>query len=146
MTHPSVTSRAHTLVTRSTVVSVTGATVVNAGAPCVTGQTPQYGQVKHLLNGMPLGHQKFRPLARLDAGPAPDGSADLSIGQAADALGTSVAFLTRQIDAGELPARGAGSDRRIGAADLARYRQEVYDRRSRALDELSTLSQELGLP
>ncbi len=146
MTDANAAGRARTLAGPSSIVDVGRTVAVSGGSPGVTSGMPQYDDVKHLLNGLPLGHQRFQPLTRAVADVAGDQSADLSLGQAAGVIGVSVAFLARQIDAGELPSCGEGDDRRIGAADLARYRQAMYDRRSRALDELSALSQELGLP
>ncbi len=49
------------------------------------------------------------------------------------------------MDSGELPSHGSGPTRRIVFEDLMTYKQKTYEARSKVLDEMVALSQELGL-
>jgi excisionase family DNA binding protein len=64
--------------------------------------------------------------------------------QAASLLGVSRPHVARLVDSGRLPARMAGSHRRIRLADLVRYRAE-QNRRRELIDEVVDLSQEMNL-
>ena len=65
--------------------------------------------------------------------------------EAANLLGVSLTYLTELLDSGDLPAQGSGEIRRVGFEDLMAYQQKTYEERSKVLDEMVALSQELGL-
>ena len=72
-------------------------------------------------------------------------NAELTTQQAADMLNVSRPFLIGLLEAGEIPYRKVGTHRRIKAEDLLTYqRQDDRDRRE-AADELTSLTQEMGL-
>lgn len=65
--------------------------------------------------------------------------------QAADLLNVSRTTVVRLIEAGELPARKAGTHRRIPLGDLLAYRDEMIARRRKALDDMVADAEALGL-
>jgi excisionase family DNA binding protein len=71
--------------------------------------------------------------------------AELTTQQAADLLNVSRPFLIGLLDAGEIDYRRVGKHRRIKAASLIDYLREDDQRRRDAADELSALTQDLGL-
>lgn len=72
-------------------------------------------------------------------------SAELTTQQAADYLNVSRPYLIKLLDSGAIPFRLVGRHRRIRYQDLRRYRAEDDLERRRAADELTQLTQELGL-
>ena len=72
-------------------------------------------------------------------------SAERTTQQAADYLNVSRPYLIRLLDSGAIPYRLVGTHRRINYEDLRKYRTEDDLERRRAADELTQLSQELGL-
>jgi excisionase family DNA binding protein len=70
---------------------------------------------------------------------------EVTTGQAADLLGVSRPTVVKLVDAGELPSTRIGTHRRLRTADVLAYRERTRRERGAALDELSELSQELGL-
>jgi excisionase family DNA binding protein len=89
-----------------------------------------------------------RVLAHMAAGQAVSvvpAHAELTTQQAASVLNVSRPFLIGLLDAGEIEFRRVGKHRRIQAASLLAYlRQDDHARRA-AADELSALTQELGV-
>ncbi len=71
--------------------------------------------------------------------------AELSTQQAANLLNVSRPYLIKLLDSGEIPHRKVGKHRRILAQDLYSYKADLDDKRSRSLDKLTALSEELGL-
>jgi excisionase family DNA binding protein len=71
--------------------------------------------------------------------------AELTTQEAANLLNISRPHLITLIDRGDLPCRKVGKHRRILCTDLVIYKQQKYQKRTAALDELSTLSQELNM-
>ena len=71
--------------------------------------------------------------------------AELTTQQAADLLNVSRPFLIGLLDAGEIEYRLVGTHRRITASSVIDYLREDDARRRTAADELTALSQELGL-
>lgn len=69
--------------------------------------------------------------------------AELTTNQAADLLRVSRPFLIKLLDEGKIPYRKVGSHRRIMAKDVLAYKQENYEKRTRALNELTAEAQEL---
>lgn len=72
-------------------------------------------------------------------------NAELTTQQAADMLNVSRPFLIGLLDAGEIEYRLVGTHRRIKASSLISYQRRDDARRRGAADELTSLSQELGL-
>jgi excisionase family DNA binding protein len=71
--------------------------------------------------------------------------AELTTQQAADMLNVSRPFLIGLLDAGEIEYRKVGKHRRIKAESLIAYMREDDRSHRAAADELSSLSQEMGL-
>jgi excisionase family DNA binding protein len=71
--------------------------------------------------------------------------AELTTQQAAELLNVSRPFLIEQLDNGSIPHRQAGAQRRVLFKDLMEYKQKMDQKRRRALDELTALSQDLDL-
>ena len=72
--------------------------------------------------------------------------AELTTQQAADLLNVSRPYLIGLIKAGEIEYRMVGKHRRIRADSLLDYMRADDQRRRAAGDELTALSQEMGLP
>ncbi len=92
------------------------------------------GMVATLLQEVSAGHV----VALVSAAP------EVTTTQAASLLGVSRPHVTKLVDTGRLPARMAGSHRRIRLVDLVRYKAE-RDRRRELVDEVVDMSQELNL-
>ncbi|MCG8923793.1 helix-turn-helix domain-containing protein [Lentzea sp. CC55] len=71
--------------------------------------------------------------------------AELTTQQAADMLNVSRPYLIGLLKAGEIEYRMVGKHRRIKAASLMEYMRSDDQRRRRAADELSALTQEMGM-
>ncbi|RJO77251.1 DNA-binding protein [Nocardia panacis] len=71
--------------------------------------------------------------------------AEFTTQQAADILNVSRPYLVKLLDAGEIEYRKVGSHRRIKAASLAAYRHQSEVESRRAADELTELTEEMGL-
>jgi excisionase family DNA binding protein len=69
----------------------------------------------------------------------------LTTQQAADFLNVSRPYLIGLLEADEIPYRRVGTHRRIRFEDLREYRRRDDLKRLQAADELTQLSQELGL-
>jgi excisionase family DNA binding protein len=73
------------------------------------------------------------------------GHLQLTTQQAAEYLNVSRPYLIKLLEAGEIPFRLIGTHRRVKFRDLHEYKaRDDLDRR-RAADELTELTQELGL-
>ena len=90
--------------------------------------------VATLLHEASMGHV----VALVSAAP------EVTTTQAASLLGVSRPHVTKLVDSGRLPARMAGSHRRIRLADLIRYKAE-RNRRRALIEEVVGMSQEMNL-
>lgn len=70
---------------------------------------------------------------------------EISTQRAADLLHVSRPFLIELLEKKEIPFRRVGSHRRIRLADVLTYKHRVDEERMAGLDELTRMSQELGL-
>ncbi|GHH56869.1 excisionase [Lentzea cavernae] len=71
--------------------------------------------------------------------------AELTTQQAADLLNVSRPYLIGLLEAGAIDYRKVGKHRRIKAASLTEYLRDDDQRRRQAADELSALTQEMGM-
>ncbi|WP_036487000.1 helix-turn-helix domain-containing protein [Myxosarcina sp. GI1] len=71
--------------------------------------------------------------------------AELTTQQAANILNVSRPYLTKLLDSGEIPHYKVGQHRRVLAEEVYKYKAEIDARRSKSLDELTSLSEELEL-
>ncbi|WP_137939622.1 helix-turn-helix domain-containing protein [Chitinivorax sp. B] len=70
---------------------------------------------------------------------------ELSTQEAAHLLNVSRPFVIKQIEQGRLQCRKVGRHRRIEFAELMRFKQQMQQDSEHALQELASLSQEMGL-
>jgi excisionase family DNA binding protein len=71
--------------------------------------------------------------------------AELTTGEAAELLNVSRPFVVRLLDEGQIPSHRVGTHRRVLFKDVMAYRDEHYRARSKILDEMAAIDQELGL-
>ena len=71
--------------------------------------------------------------------------AEISAQRAANLLHVSRQFLLSLLEQQQIPFRRVGAQRRMKLADVLAYKQRVDQQRLAALDELTQMSQELGL-
>ncbi len=69
----------------------------------------------------------------------------LTTQQTADFLNVSRPYVVKLLKAGEIPFELVGTHRRIKFSDLLQYRSKRDEERRRKLDELTKMSEELGL-
>ena len=71
--------------------------------------------------------------------------AEITTRQAADLLNVSRPHLVSLVDNGTLPARLVGRHRRLLLRDVLTYKADLFAKRSKVLDEIIAIDQELGL-
>lgn len=70
---------------------------------------------------------------------------ELSTQEAANLLNVSRPHLVSLLEKGELPHRKVGAHRRVLASEVLAYKDSLLTKRNVALDELTALSQEMGM-
>lgn len=70
---------------------------------------------------------------------------EVSTQRAADILNVSRPYFVKLLERGELPFHLVGTHRRVRLADVLEYRAVVKARAERSLDEITELSEEMGL-
>jgi excisionase family DNA binding protein len=70
---------------------------------------------------------------------------EMTTTQAAEFLDVSRPFVVKLVNKGELPCRRVGKHRRIPSEALLAYREKMFQRATKAADEMVRISQELGL-
>ena len=70
---------------------------------------------------------------------------ELTTQQAADILNISRPYFFKLLETGEIPFKKTGTHRKILMQDLMKYREQRAETRKSKIEELSSLSQELGL-
>lgn len=72
-------------------------------------------------------------------------SSELTTQQAAEFLNVSRPYLVKLVESGEIPFRLVGTHHRIRFRDLEEYKNRDDLKRRQAADELTQLTQDLGL-
>jgi len=72
-------------------------------------------------------------------------NAVLTTQQAADILNVSRPYFVSLLENGFIPYEKKGTHRRVGFLDLMEYKQKVAESSKNALDEMASISEELGL-
>ncbi len=122
-----------------------------APEPTTNGETPSGsrpdGNGEVPVNGRPMEVSPIFEAAvqRAIAGanqPLPE---EMTVTQAADFLDVSREFILKLIRRGELPCHRAGKRRRIPSAALLEQNEKMYQQAKKAAEEITRISQELGL-
>ena len=70
---------------------------------------------------------------------------EMTPSEAAKFLNVSRPFVVKLIKNGELPCRMVGTHHRIPTSALRKYREKMFQRAKKAMDEIVRINQELGL-
>jgi len=71
--------------------------------------------------------------------------AELTTQEAADLINVSLPFLIKQLEEGIIPCHTVGKHRRVRFTDLMEYKTNIDAARSKILDEIVAISEDLGL-
>jgi len=71
--------------------------------------------------------------------------AELTTQEASDLINVSRPFLIKQLEEGVIPYHKVGTHRRVRFTDLMEYKTNIDVARSKVLDEIVAISEELGL-
>ena len=113
----------------------TGAQLVGPNGTVIPLPASAYRVLTQVIVAMAEGHPvTVLPLHR-----------ELTTQEAADLLNVSRQYLVRLLDAGKLPSHRVGTHRRVRFGDLMAYRARRMAERREALDELTRLSEDLGM-
>ena len=72
-------------------------------------------------------------------------SSEVTTQEAADVLNVSRPYVVKLVDDGTLPSRKVGNQRRLMLADVVAHKKAMYAKSLKGLDELTALSQDLGM-
>lgn len=106
----------------------------------ITGrEVPLSAQIHDLLHTLLIDLAQNRPAAVVPL------DHELTPNQAADLLNTSRGYVLRLIEDNALPARMVGTHRRIRLEDVLAYKVKSDAEQDKAMNDLVTIEQELGL-
>jgi excisionase family DNA binding protein len=117
------------------------------GAKRPSETPPRKGQIEITVNGarIDVSPELEAAVRRAEAAARVPLPKEMTTTQAADFLDVSRPFVIKLIRRGELPCRMVGTHRRIPTDALVEYREKIFQRAKIALDEMTQMSQELGL-
>ena len=105
------------------------------------------GRIEVRINGVPVevSPELEAAVKRACEGAIAPLPSEMTTTEAAEFLDVSRPFIIKLTKRGELPYRLVGKHRRIPSTALLEYREKMYRRAKEAADELTRISQELGL-
>ncbi len=115
--------------------------------PEAVKESRQRSQIEVLINGVrvEVSPELEAAVERAHKGLLQPQPVEMTTTQAAEFLDVSRPFVIKLIRQGELPCRMVGKHRRIPTRALECYKQKMFHAAKTAADELTRMSQELGL-
>jgi excisionase family DNA binding protein len=113
-----------------------------------TGKKRRVGdRIEVFVNGVPVevSPELEAAVERARKGLLQPQPTEMTTTQAAEFLDVSRPFVIKLVRRGDLPCRLVGKHRRIPTQALRDYKQQMFQQAKSAADEMSRLSQELGL-